>query len=227
MTADRVIVFDVGSTLIHPDSAALADWLKLHTSEVRDLATVDRAFRLAIGAKGNPRAKSDLTLSEARVFFSNLDFVVDDVRASKMWSEIVLAGGARSWLYSVLPADVKPTLMELKARGWRVIAASNSDGTLHDELEAFDLVHLFEKIYDSASMGVEKPAKEFYAAVLRGFNDAWTVHVGDDLANDCIAPSKLGFDQVILVDPANIYPHVKFCRRVNCVSEVLEHLEGA
>jgi putative hydrolase of the HAD superfamily len=83
-------------------------------------------------------------------------------------------------------ADAAPALRELRARGVRVVALSNWDVSLHEQLAATGLAGLLDGALSSAEAGIAKPDPEVFARALAlagaRAEDAW--HVGDDLEAD-------------------------------------------
>ncbi|MBI3704972.1 MAG: HAD-IA family hydrolase [Rhizobiales bacterium] len=216
--SDTLIVFDVGSTLIHPNFSVLADWVAQRANAYTDVDVLERAFRRALS--GDLFSINDYT-RQADAFFT----ACGCGRSSRelwpaWWEEVVLAGGANSWLYTSVDVDAKETLNRLKNVGCRLIAASNSNGTLRAELDSFGLTDFFERTYDSADVGSEKPAPEFYDTVLNSSDAAVCVHVGDDLIKDFIGPLAAGFHRALLYDPADVYGGVPLRAKVRKLPEI-------
>lgn len=216
-----LIVFDVGSTLIHPNFSILANWLvnRANTRVAADV--VERAFRQAL--VGEPFAINDHS-RQADTFFTLCGCSYSQ-RAlwPAWWQEIVRAGGVDSWLYTSVDVDAKAVLERLRSHGVRLVAASNSDGTLRAELDSFTLIDFFEATYDSTDIGSEKPATEFYARILRSSEATTCIHVGDDLIKDFVGPLASGFQRALLYDPANVYVGIPHRVKVHKLTEI----EGA
>lgn len=215
-----VVVFDIGGTLIHPDFAALREWTVERTEADVSTTVIERAFRLAVAGDVFAPPGSEIQTQATR-FFS---FCGCPLASSRLWigwwKEVVASGGVGSWLYRVLDAEAVATLLRLREQGCRLIAASNSDGTLEAELRSFGLLELFDEVYDSALLGVEKPSPAFYGRVLRNFPSGAFMHVGDDLIKDVVGASAAGFHRVFLYDQAGIYEGVPLHVRIRHLSEV-------
>jgi FMN phosphatase YigB (HAD superfamily) len=222
MPNSKVVVFDVGSTLIHPDYVLLSRWVTSMTGMDTDLSRVEHAFQLAVGGNIYHRI-SDIKLDQGKIFFNacGLKSQISDVQVQKLWGNLIDSGGANSWWYSVLDIDALKILSELKLLGIRLIAASNSDGTLAEELDAFGLTHFFDEIYDSSVLGVEKPSLSFYELVLRSSKDLVSIHVGDGLVNDCLAAAVAGFHRVLLYDKLNLFPGLPAYVKITSLLEIL------
>lgn len=215
-----VVVFDVGGTLIQPDFIALREWTISKTMADVSTSEVGRAFRLAIAGDVFADLRNEIEIQAAR-FFSCCGCSSDlDLHWSKWWAEIMNCGGAGSWLYKTRDPDAVPTLLHLRELGCHLIAASNSDGTLLEELRSFDLLDHFDEVYDSTTIGAEKPSLAFYEHVLRSSASRAVVHVGDDLIKDVIAAAAADFDRAVLYDPEDIYVGIPSFVRIRRLSEV-------
>ena len=215
-----VVVFDIGGTLIHPDFLALRAWTVAKITAHVSTQVVERAFRLAIAGDVFARPGGEIQ-TQASCFFSKCACPPSmSPLWAEWWKEIVDSGGVGSWLYRVLDPEAIGTLFRLRQLGCSLIAASNSDGTLQAELRSHGLLELFDQIYDSADLGVAKPASAFYERVLRTTRAGAAVHVGDDLIKDVIAATAAGFRRTILYDPASIYEGVPSHVRIRRLSEI-------
>ena len=213
-----LIVFDVGSTLIQPNFGTLADWLAERTGVAVAQDHVERAFRQALA--GDPFAVGDED-RKGEAFFTLCGCSVSQRgHWHSWWQEIVQAGGAGSWLYGLVDPDAAPMLGRLRSRDFRLIAASNNNGTLRAELEGHGLAYFFEATFDSTDLGFAKPQAEFYAHILCAAGAHTSVHVGDDLVNDYIGPLAAGFNRALLYDPANIYLGLPSGAKIGRLSEL-------
>lgn len=218
-----VVVFDIGSTLIHPNFSVLSAWVAGKTGVDVAAPIAEKSFRRALA--DDIFSSIDNHEAQAERFFSLCGCKADQShRWSTWWGEVVEAGGVDSWLYTVLDVEAKATLGCLQDRGFRLIAASNSDGTLDAELAAFGLREFFEETYDSENIGVQKPSFEFYATVLRSSAGQFCVHVGDDLTNDLVGALSSGFQRALLYDPADIYLGLTSQLRIRRLSEIVSAL---
>lgn len=103
-------------------------------------------------------------------------------------------------------ADVEASLDELTATGYRLAVVSNWDANLAELLEAHDLARNFERIYDSATLGREKPDPRIFEPVLAGLGlePGECVYIGDDYGLDAVAARGAGLTP-ILVDRDGSY----------------------
>lgn len=223
MTAP-LIAFDVGSTLIHPDFATLAAWLAEKSGVDLEPGIVERNFRQAIA--GDPLELND-DECQARLFFTRCALPASTRHCWRAWwDEIDRAGGAGSWLYSSVDPEAGIVLEGLRNAGCRLVAASNSDGTLREELQSHDLLRFFEATFDSTDMGHEKPSAEFYRTILRTAETTVTLHVGDDLIKDFVGAIAAGFRRALLYDPARVYCGLPSIARIHRLSEINRAVEA-
>lgn len=205
----EAVLFDLGGTVLEIRHDVVADILARHGVAVGEgwEAKAERAGRRAmelclragappdevwrsffegmmIGAGAAPEVS-------ARAFPAVRDFH----RAHHLWNR-------------VLPG-VKDALGELRARGYRVAAVSNSDGRARAILEGLDLLESFEFVIDSHDVGVEKPAPRiFHLACARlGIDPARCAYVGDVLEFDVEGARAAGLVPV-LFDAYGSYDHV-------------------
>jgi putative hydrolase of the HAD superfamily len=96
--------------------------------------------------------------------------------------------------------DTMPALRELRGAGLRLVAASNWDVSLHEQLERTGLRPLLDGAVSSAEAGAAKPDP---AILLRALEiagaepgEAW--HVGDDLEADVGAARAAGVRPVLI-----------------------------
>ncbi len=96
--------------------------------------------------------------------------------------------------------DAVPALRDLRAAGLRLVAASNWDVSLHEQLERTGLRPWLDGAVSSAEAGAAKPAPAILvrALAIAGAEpgDAW--HVGDDVEADVGAARAAGMRAVLI-----------------------------
>ena len=99
-----------------------------------------------------------------------------------------------------VPDGVVPALRELRAAGVRLVAASNWDVSLHEQLARTGLDALLDGALSSAEVGSAKPDPEILlrALALAGAEPADAWHVGDDVEADVGAARAAGVAPVLL-----------------------------
>jgi putative hydrolase of the HAD superfamily len=165
------------------------------------LEAAERAFRAEIGyylahhVEGHDEASlSDLRDRCARVLWEALG------------DEAALLGlrGARAAMLEAIRfrayPEAAPALSVLRARGIRVVVASNWDCSLPQVLSQAGLAGLVDGVVASASVGADKPARAVFDAALElagcGAGDA--VHVGDSPTNDVAGAMAAGIRAVLV-----------------------------
>lgn len=96
--------------------------------------------------------------------------------------------------------DAAPALRELRARGLRLVVASNWDRSLADRLAMAGLAELLDGAVSSAVVGAAKPdpAPLRAALELAGVAPVEAVHVGDSPLNDVGAARAAGIRPILL-----------------------------
>jgi FMN phosphatase YigB (HAD superfamily) len=218
-----MVVLDIGSTIIHPDLAVLTQLLHHKTlSFGRD--RLARAFTYALEADMRTLPTYDDATRQGQEFLRLLDplSVPDTTEAHDLWTSIHNSGGHGSRLYTELDPDAHYVLKALRSAGCQLVAASNSDGSLREELSAFELTHYFDHVVDSTHIGMLKPHEEFFHEILRlGAPRAFSWHVGNDLIRDALAPLFAGFSHAVLYDRADAYPGLVSRFRVRRLADLV------
>ena len=94
-----------------------------------------------------------------------------------------------------LVPDARETLEALRAKGYRLFAASNSFGHLQrSRLEQAGLLHYFEDTYISMDIGFDKPDRRYYEETLRrcGLLPHEVLMVGDSMTTDVLGAMNAG-----------------------------------
>jgi putative hydrolase of the HAD superfamily len=103
--------------------------------------------------------------------------------------------------------DALPALAGARARGWRIVVASNWDCSLPETLAHVGLLDAVDGVVSSAAFGAAKPDPALFAQALRiaGAGPADAIHVGDSVEEDVAGARAAGVEPVLLVrgeDPA-------------------------
>ena len=104
--------------------------------------------------------------------------------------------------------DAVPALRELRAAGVKLVAASNWDVSLHEQLERTGLTPLLDGALSSAEVGAPKPDPEIFARALAlaGAQPEEAVHVGDDLEADVGGALAAGLEPVLIDREGTLTP---------------------
>lgn len=105
--------------------------------------------------------------------------------------------------------DVKPVVIELSKRGYRlgIIANTITETEIPDWLEEDGLTRYFETVVLSSKTGLRKPGPEIYLEAARriGTEPARSMYVGDNPSRDILGARLAGFGMVIiLMEPATL-----------------------
>ena len=97
--------------------------------------------------------------------------------------------------------EVPDTLRRLRARGTRLVVASNWDVSLHEALERTGLRELVDGAVCSAEVGTAKPAPEVFERALEiaGVAAGEAMHVGDDVEADVEGARAMGIEPVLVL----------------------------
>jgi putative hydrolase of the HAD superfamily len=101
--------------------------------------------------------------------------------------------------FSAFP-DAAPALRELRARGLRLVVASNWDCSLPEVLERTGLLELVDGVVASAVVGADKPAAAVFDAALAmaGCDASEALHVGDSPSKDVAGARAAGLRAVLI-----------------------------
>jgi putative hydrolase of the HAD superfamily len=96
--------------------------------------------------------------------------------------------------------DAAPGLRAVRARGLRLVVASNWDASLPEVLRQAGLEPLVDGVVASAVVGADKPAPDVFLAALElaGCGAEHALHVGDSPANDVDGAAAAGIRAVLL-----------------------------
>jgi putative hydrolase of the HAD superfamily len=96
--------------------------------------------------------------------------------------------------------DAEPALEALRARGLRLVIASNWDCSLADWVGPTGLLELVDGVVSSADAGAAKPAAPVFerALALAGVGAHQAVHVGDSLEADVEGARAAGIRPLLL-----------------------------
>jgi HAD superfamily hydrolase (TIGR01509 family) len=133
---------------------------------------------------------------------------------------ILGAPGQTQRLWSRVLPGVPEALSRLVDAGFRLVAVSNSDGTVESGLRDQGLRGFFETVVDSARVGYEKPDPRIFQHALRvsGAEPETTLHVGDLYDADVRGARAAGIHPALL-DPFDDWQDVD-CQRFRDVPEL-------
>jgi putative hydrolase of the HAD superfamily len=138
------------------------------------------------------------------------DRCVEEIRRTLALDELDHATAREAMLaalrFRAFP-DAAPLLRSLKARGVRLVAASNWDASLPEALERTGLAPYLDGAVSSAVVGAAKPDPTVFTAALElaGCEPGEAFHVGDSLHGDVEGALAAGV-RVALIDRHGVLP---------------------
>lgn len=187
MTASRVhgpfvVCFDVGYTLMDETRSwiAWASWLQV---------TPGRLFAAL---------QDSIARGHSRPNQAALERLRPGLDMERARTEIVGRPGASIFQLGDLYPDVRPTLLQLRAAGFRLGAAGNMRVDTEDLLRDSDLP--LEFVGSSEGWGVAKPARGFFERIIEVANTTADriTYVGDRIDNDIIPAVAVGMNTVLV-----------------------------
>lgn len=196
----RVILFDVGNTLLFPNRAkmlapitgdrhpTLEQWQAL---ERRTKKEFDQGMRNGRVDHGFWWTFHTYLLEELREGAGIRDALVENTQKSANWDQIL--PGTREVLDRI-------------RQTFRIGVISNADGGIERVLSRCGIADCFESITDSGIVGVEKPRREIFEAALRTMKARAdeSLYVGDVYSVDYVGARDAGMHAVLL-DVAGAY----------------------
>jgi putative hydrolase of the HAD superfamily len=196
----RAVLLDALGTLVRlepPAPRLQAELARLGHQVDPDLAERAFAAEIAYYLEHHTEAFDPSSLAELR---NRCAAVIRDVLGVP---ELDHAGARRAMLDSIRFApypDAGPALGELRARGLRLVVASNWDCSLPHVLDGAGLGGLLDGVVTSAATGARKPDPALFVAALRlaGCEAGEALHVGDSPVNDVDGARSAGIRAVLL-----------------------------
>jgi putative hydrolase of the HAD superfamily len=99
--------------------------------------------------------------------------------------------------------NAESTLLTLKQRGYKLAVLSNNDSRLRSVLEDHKIGSLFDHLFISSELGVEKPAQAIFQAVEKKFNlpPSSFMHLGDSHSRDFAGAKSAGWSALLYGKP--------------------------
>jgi putative hydrolase of the HAD superfamily len=193
LTPDAVLLDSFGTLVsMEPPGPRLAAALGVPVERAEAAFRAEIAYYVRHHVEGHDeRSLHDLRDRCAAVIRDELGqpFDVAQVRAAML-------GSIR---FSAYP-DAAPALRELRARGLKLVVASNWDCSLPQVLSDAGLLELVDGVVASADVGADKPAAAVFkgALELAGCDASQAVHVGDSPSNDVAGARAAGLRAVLI-----------------------------
>jgi putative hydrolase of the HAD superfamily len=221
----RLVLFDVGSTLVDPHPSAQE--LVLRVLQRHGLAVDPQML-----SEAEPRAWKEVAhllpfqrygQEESRAFWDafysaligHLGHAPEATVQGALYEEFQRLENWR------LYPDAVPTLQELRSRGFRLGVVSNWEEWLENLLLALEIHPLFDIIVASGPFGRAKPHPSIFehALELGGVTAAEAVHVGDNPRDDIEGARAAGL-RPILIDRRDRHAAIEI-ERIRALDELL------
>ena len=236
-TLDAVF-FDIGGTLIGPNLALLGTWLRAAGVACDDaqIAAHEPYARRAQAEKrhtvlGTPRLRGLLVEELLKRLWA--DQPDDPARLSSAVDRVIANAIAAGHVAVPVWNDVLPGVPEglaaLRARGLRLVAVSNSDGSAESVLASVGLRDAVDAVIDSHLVGFSKPDPRIFdaaRAAIGGVDAARVVHVGDLYEADVVGAQAAGI-AAILIDPVGFWPDAPCIHVDSCAAAIRLVTDGA
>ncbi len=213
MTKPSVVLIDVGFTLLFVDGATIADLARSVgvTVDAQAIDSSDREIYDLLHQHGWAQTTQQQTPADAGVIFFErvlglLAPTIDGTerrRAAKaIWQHHLKRN-----VWRRPGVGVSAALDSMHRAGIKLVALSNSEGTVEDLLKDTGLDGFFETIIDSWVVGVAKPDPKIFCLALErvGGQKHQALMVGDSLYHDIAGAQAAGIGAV-LIDPFDRYP---------------------
>ena len=210
--ASAAVLFDLGGTLVHLDTAWLATAAGNlgATADAAAVAAADAAVR----RDGWAQAPADAALGPTqRLFRAYLGAVgrrlgLDAAAATAFADAACLEHERRPLgLWQSVDPEAAPLLRALRGAGLGTGVVSNNDGRARAQVDAVGLSPWLDVVVDSRSRGVRKPDPAIFAPALEalGTPAAACLYVGDSYHDDVGGALAAGL-RPVLYDPLGLRP---------------------
>ncbi|MBV6402088.1 MAG: Phosphoglycolate phosphatase [Anaerolineales bacterium] len=128
---------------------------------------------------------------------------------------------------SIVPDDVKNTLIELKQHGYVMAVISNRDKPFSEELESHGISTFFDFSLAGGEVDSFKPEPEIFHHALNrvtGLSAQETIYVGDNYYADVIGSRRAGL-QPVLYDPSGFFPEAD-CAIIKSFDELIPAIKN-
>jgi HAD superfamily hydrolase (TIGR01509 family) len=232
----EAVFFDIGGTLVGPNLTLLGTWLRAAGVECDDnrVALIEPFARRAHARRreavvGTPAIRGLYLEELIRHVRSDRpdDPALVQSAVDRILATALAAGHAAVPVWNQVLPGVRDGLATLRARGLRLVAVSNSDGSAEAVLIATGLREWFEAVVDSHHVGFSKPDPRLFdaARAVVGVEARNVAHVGDLYETDILGAHAAGIG-AILIDACGFWPEA-LCPSVDCFDAAIAILTDA
>jgi HAD superfamily hydrolase (TIGR01509 family) len=212
----EAVFFDIGGTLVGPNLSLLGTWLRAAGVECDD----DRVALIEPFARRAHAKRRETVVGTPGIRGLYLEELIRHVRSDRpddpalvqsavdrILATALAAGHAAVPVWNQVLPGVREGLATLRARGLRLVAVSNSDGSAEAVLIATGLREWFEAVIDSHHVGFSKPDPRLFdaARAVLGVAARNVAHVGDLYETDILGAHAAGIG-AILIDTCGFWP---------------------
>jgi len=127
-----------------------------------------------------------------------------------------------------LPIDSKFVLMELKRIGFKLaLLTDGHEKTQLHKIQSLDLEQYIDFIIRTGVYGTPKPAINCFEMIQEKFPNCEYTYIADNPKKDFIAPQKLGWKSIRIVNANGIYsklPTPESVKEITSLCEIVDHL---
>jgi HAD superfamily hydrolase (TIGR01549 family) len=206
MSFKPYLLFDAGGTLVFPDHQYLTeianDFGVKTTVEFLNQRHCQFVYEIDEYCLRNGTYKS-WPESYPRVLFESLE--LSDGHLDSIITRVKKRDQRKS-LWSFTHPWVSETLSKLSSIGYQMAVISNSTGRAISILEELGLTKYFDRVFDSAILGVEKPHRGIFEIALNELNlqPSDALYIGDVFFIDVWGANHAGIGGIHL-DPLGLY----------------------
>ena len=232
----EAVFFDIGGTLVGPNLSLLGAWLRAAGVECDD----DRVALIEPFARRAHAKRREAVVGTPAIRGLYLEELIRHVRSDRpddpalvqsavdrILATALAAGHAAVPVWNQVLPGVREGLATLRARGLRLAAVSNSDGSAEAVLIATGLREWFEAVIDSHHVGFSKPDPRLFdaARAVLGVQARNVAHVGDLYETDILGAHAAGIG-AILIDACGFWPEA-LCPSVDSFEAAIAILTDA
>ncbi len=201
----KILTVDAAGTLIQPCPSVGAVYGKTarkYNIDVKDEEVEQRFYEIFGKAQKNKK----ITMGEEKDFWREVVKQVFQPFAKGndidpvfevLWD---LFAEGKHWR---IAHSAESTLRTLKERGYRLAVLSNNDSRLRSVLNDHGITSLFEELFISSELGVEKPDAAIFQAVEKRMQESPSsfLHLGDSYSRDFEGARNAGWSALLYGKP--------------------------
>ena len=218
----KVLTVDAAGTLIQPWPSVGAVYGKTAREfgiEIKD-EDVNERFHLVFG---QAQTNKKITMRKEKDFWREVVTTIFQPFAKGQKIDPIfeilwdLFAEGKHWR---IAKSAEITLQKIKDRGYRLAVLSNNDSRLRSVLNDHNITPLFEELFISSELGVEKPDPNIFRAVEKKMNEGPSsfLHLGDSHSRDFEGARAAGWSALLYGKP------IIETSQISSFPELLDHL---